>query len=142
MNVYFSANARDIRSSIGKYRLIIKAVQTSGGMVVNNWTEVAAFRGHMNLDKIKWQELYRETQMGIDNADVVIAEVSGCNAFGVGYEVSTALNRGKPVLALVEKSQAATSYISGIEHPQLSLASYDAQDIAKFVIDFMEAREI
>lgn len=141
MNIYFSANARDMESSIDKYRLIIKAVRESGNTVIHDWTEVAVFRGHMVLDKIRWQELFREAQMGIDNAALVIAEVSGRNVFGVGYEVSSALNKGKPVLALVEKNQIDTSYINGIVHPLLTVKSYSVRDLAKNVKAFIEANE-
>lgn len=137
MNVYFSANARNIELSIEEYRLIIDAIREMGCAVVNNWTETATFRGNRSLEKVRWQEICREAKTGIEDASVIVAEVSGQSVFGVGYEVGLALGQNKRVLALVHKDQINNSYICGIIHPSLHVATYDLSTLRQVVKAFL-----
>ncbi len=44
MNIYFSANHRDIEQTIGLYAQIKNAVQTHGHILVNDWQEAALYK--------------------------------------------------------------------------------------------------
>jgi nucleoside 2-deoxyribosyltransferase len=60
----------------------------------------------------------------IKNCDALIAEVS-TPSHGVGYEISFALNIGKPVLCISQKGRKVSKMISGNPDPRLSVQAYE-----------------
>ena len=77
-----------------------------------------------------------DVQESIEDADVMIAEVSGTSTFGVGYEVASALKANKNVLALVKEGER-TSYVRGLTHPKLTVMHYRPDNVAALVSDFL-----
>lgn len=137
MNVYFSANARSLEN-YDSYRQIVKAIQNEGGIIIHGWLEVSALRKDLpdkNADW--WNSMPSEAIAGIRNSDVVIVEATGQSSLGVGYEMTTALSWGKPVLALVRNDFIEGSYIKGVEHPLLSFQYYEAQNVVRIVKKFL-----
>jgi hypothetical protein len=138
MNVYFSANARDLES-YDLYRHIVKAIQTEGGIIIYGWLEVSALRGGLPGNDVDWwNNMPSEAIAGIKDADVVIVEATGQSSLGVGYEMTTALTWGKPVLALVNKDFVGGSYIQGIKHSLLSFQYYESHNLARIVKRFLK----
>lgn len=139
MLVYFSGSARDVKRNIEMYRLIVGSIQEAGGVTVNNWLEVANMRGgtSFDFDVTRWREICGEAQTGLSDANLHIAEVTGSSTFGVGYEVALALSMNKPVLALLRAGSLRSSYITGIQHPQLKVEEYDSEDVTQKVKEFV-----
>ena len=69
------------------------------------------------------QDVYERDTDWIKNCDVLIAEVS-VPSHGVGYEIGYALNIGKPVLCLYQKSRKVSKMISGNSDPNLNTQIY------------------
>ena len=69
-------------------------------------------------------EVYRRDIGWIDESQVLIAEVS-TPSHGVGYEISYALDRGKPVLCLYRRSTRVSKMLTGNTMQGITLADYD-----------------
>ncbi len=140
MIVYFSASARNMERDIEAYRTIIRAIQETGGIIAHNWVEAAAFRGDFPTEELWWTTMQHDVQRGLRDIDMAVVEASGASAFGVGYELATALHSGKPVLALVSKKAKGSSYVRGIRHPALTYAVYEPHTLADLVKDFIVSK--
>lgn len=137
MIVYFSASARDMKANIGTYRVIIGAAQEAGCIIANDWTEMANYRSSLPHDFDWWIDMCERSRLCIHDADIIMAESSGISTFGVGYEIATALQSGKHVLALVRKDQVGASYTLGLKHPKLTAAIYTPETLATTVKRFI-----
>jgi hypothetical protein len=144
MIIYFSASARSLKKDIKRYRRILTIARSLGHTFTNDWVETA------------WQQVARSgtyegiikgivhsADLGLRSAEVVIAEVSGVSSFGVGYEVSRAMQERKPILLLATKEDSPNSYASGIENDLVTFKVYDS-DLAleKHVEDFLKENTV
>jgi nucleoside 2-deoxyribosyltransferase len=78
-------------------------------------------------------EVYRRDTGWIDESQVLIAEVS-TPSHGVGYEISYALDRGKPVLCIFRREARVSKMLTGNTMPGITVAAYG--DVSE-VIDVM-----
>jgi nucleoside 2-deoxyribosyltransferase len=76
-----------------------------------------------NERELTAQDVYERDTNWIRECDVLIAEVSA-PSHGVGYEISFALNIGKPVLCLYQQERRVSKMISGNPDPALSVLAY------------------
>ena len=76
------------------------------------------------------QEVYIRDTRWIDESEVLIAEVS-THSHGVGYEISYALERGKPVLCLHRKDLTISKMLSGNTMAGIRVESY--ADVAEAI---------
>jgi hypothetical protein len=146
MLVYFSGSTRNIENDIGIYRRIINAVREHGHIVARDWVETAYLQEtrenkKAKLDWIDWS-IVGEVEATLEGCDLVIAEASDTSTFGVGYEVSQALQRGKPTLLLVNKDADARSYAHGIKSKLVSYCTYDDDNLESLVGAFIEENTI
>lgn len=146
MIIYFSANARNIETDVELYRQILQIIRAQGHLVAHDWVENALLRVAKDPDKMlrmDWPLVVREVEAGIESAELVIAEASEQSAFAVGYEVSLALLKRKPVLALVRSSEGATaSYVSGIQNELLTVREYDGTNLEAIIVGFINENTI
>jgi hypothetical protein len=132
MTIYFSANCRNLEHDKPLYKRIIDVALKEGWSVNNNWLEAAEWR----MSSVEaWGGICHEAMTGISLADALIVEASDRSAFGVGYEVAVALQRGLPVLLLCEKG--SSSYASGLRHPLIYYREYDTDTLDKLVERFL-----
>jgi len=76
------------------------------------------------------EEIYRRDAALLEEADVLVAEVS-YPSLGVGFEIAYALLKGKRVIALCEEARLSrtSALIRGIQHPNFKLLVYrDSED--------------
>jgi hypothetical protein len=136
MLVYFSANARNIKKDIKIYRLIADAVRRNGGVLINDWIEVAAQRDFpTEIDW--WRSMCREVQDAIYDANTVIVVASGASTLGVGYEMARALEQNKSVLALIHERDKY-SYVRGILDKNLKVVTYSDSNVGDIVAHFLQ----
>lgn len=143
MLIYFSASARTIQQDITVYRKIIASVRKLGHSMLSDWTEITWLQESQNDTKggLDWFDtaLVEDAKIGIEKAELIIAEVTGGSSFGVGYEVATALRLKKPVLILIDKSRTAKSYATGIDDKLATVKFYKRlEDIDKIVSSFIK----
>lgn len=141
MKIYFSANHRNIERDIKAYRQILDAIRSEGHILVNNWVEVASKIWPLQQKDFDWTKVCIESRVGIDDADMVIAEASGQTGFGVGYEVAYALAKSKRVAILIKKSEVSNSYASGLDQSEVTIHEYSADEIVEVVRQMIGAKE-
>jgi hypothetical protein len=143
MIVYFSATSRNIKEDIDTYRKIIETVHKLEHTVTHSWVEAAWHRAERDGKSFGDIEgVVKDTLMGIESAEIVIAEASDVSTFGVGFEVARALYRRKPVLVLVKPQSLANSYVTGIHDDLLTLKKYDKHNISKIIEDFIKEHTV
>lgn len=136
MLVCFSGNSRNINQDIEVYRSITNAINETGAVIAKNWIEAAVHLARFPSDELWWKEMCADVQESIEDADVMIAEVSGRSTFGVGYEMALALKADKYVLALVKEGEYG-SYVRGLTHPKLTVAYYRSDNVSAIVGNFL-----
>lgn len=138
MIVYFSASARNLKQDLPLYKKIVSIVYALGHTLARDWVEPASFRVERDEAFYDIQSLVRDAQAGVESAEIMIAEVSGGSAFGVGFEVAMALQRRKPVLLLIHKKTYNLSYASGLIYNDLiTISRYDDSNIQKIIENFI-----
>lgn len=78
------------------------------------------------------EEIYRRDTALLEEADILIAEVS-YPSLGVGFEIAYALLKGKKVFALCEEARLSrtSALIRGIQHPNFKLLVYRSVEDAR-----------
>lgn len=149
MLVYFCGSSRDIVNDIHTYRKILKKVYALEHTVVNDWIEISLHRAgrftHGDSSEVGWNinDIVRNSQAGIERAEVVICEASGGSTFGVGYEMAMALRQKKPVLCLVREEDEDNSYATGVEkNDLLTFRKYTLKNLDKIIESFLNDNTI
>lgn len=73
---------------------------------------------------------YDKLHKWITGADLVVGEVSYPSTINIGHEISLALDKGKPVLALYQKDRAP-GVLQGIKSDRFMLIEYTLSDLRK-----------
>lgn len=143
MLVLFSASARNIHNDIELYRRIINIIRSNGHSISHDWIETAWLMTQRSENTVKdMHSIVVEANAGIEAAEVIIVEASDVSTFGVGYETSLALQRGKPVLALVREDAAARSYVAALGHDLLTVKEYSLDTLDEIVEEFLSANNV
>lgn len=80
--------------------------------------------------------VYRRDMEWIDEADVIVAEVS-TPSHGVGYEIAYAVTKNKPVLCLAREGVRVSKMITG--NDRVRFETYrDKQSGVKVIDDFLK----
>ncbi|MFC1711286.1 nucleoside 2-deoxyribosyltransferase [Patescibacteria group bacterium] len=131
MKIYFTASISG-KNEYGKnYEKIIDSLKKlkyqvfSDHIIKRNSTDI------VNETAEQRENHFKKVKKWIRESDVVIAEVSHPST-NVGYELSMALDKEKPVLALYVKNKAPVLLI-GVPSEKLALVSYDAKEITTIV---------
>lgn len=138
MKIYFTASVTSGRKYLSQYKLIVSLLKKLKHQVLS--TDVAEEKLNINgsrLNKdqnLSAEEIFRRERAEIDEATLVIAEVTQ-PSMGVGMLVGYALQKKKPVLALLYKE--AENNISAIlkGHPSQNLfLEHYSEDNLKIVL--------
>jgi nucleoside 2-deoxyribosyltransferase len=120
VRVYFACSITGGRQDEAVYSALVRALLAAGHEVptaANAALGVHPEAGHAPVD------VYTRDTVWIDASDALIAEVS-TPSHGVGYEISYALERAKPVLCLHRAEVAVSKMLSGNTMPGIRLKSY------------------
>lgn len=136
MNIYFSCSLTGGRTDEGVYGAIVDYLLAQGHRVP---TAHLARSDVMALEQaVKPAEAYRRDVQWIEEADVLIAEVS-TPSHGVGYEIALALSLGKQALCCYQQDVRVSKMITGNTDPRLTLGPYpDAAGALRVVRRFLE----
>jgi hypothetical protein len=132
MNIYFAASIRGGREHADLYRPVIEHLQSFG-------TVLSEHVGDRSLSAEQGEDLdsrfIHDRDMGwLEAADILVAEVSA-PSLGVGYEVASAVQAGKPILCLY-RPQTGTRLSAMIEGcPQAVVVTYTSLEEAMRAID-------
>lgn len=138
MKVYFACAIVGGRQDEAAYQQIVDAMLADGHEVP---TAMNAGPGWQTIEgSPDPNEVYRRDTEWIDESSVVVAEVS-TPSHGVGYEVSYALDRGKPVLCIYRQGVKVSKMLTGNTMPGLQISEYkDLSQAAQIVGDFLKQK--
>ncbi len=136
MNIYFACSITGGREFEQIYQDLMAGLLADGHIIP---TAHLAGSNVLELEAAAPdREVYERDVLWIQNADALIAEAS-VPSHGVGYEISYALNAGKPVLCLWQRGRKISKMISGNPHPRLLTKTYnDALEAIRISQDFIK----
>lgn len=128
MKIYFTA-AISLSDQYGEnYKRIIDNLEKMGHIVIHSHITSNSLTKVFNKSKEENQDYYKKTLKEIGKADMVVAEVSFPSTLNVGHEVSVALEKGKPVMALYVKSKNSP-FFEGINSDFFFYQEYNSAEI-------------
>ncbi len=134
MNIYFACSITGGREFQSVYETLVSALLEAGHDVP---TAHLAARNVTSEAVLAPREVYERDTAWIRACDVLIAEVS-VPSHGVGYEIAYALEKGKPVLCLVQQGRALSKMISGNPASGLRVSTYrDSGQALETVWEFL-----
>lgn len=136
MKVYFACSITGGRQDEAVYSQLVQALLAAGHEVPTAAIAGAGYRsleGHHDA-----VEVYTRDVAWIEESDALIAEVT-TPSHGVGYEISYALERGKPVLCLYREGVAVSKMLTGNTMPGIQVKAYaDVEGGIEIVKEFLE----
>ena len=135
MNIYFACSITGGRDDQSSYQIIVDTLHAGGHHVP---TAHLSRPDVMSLEEIvDPEEVYTRDIEWIDRSHAMIAEVS-TPSHGVGYEISYALSRNKPVLCLHREGARVSKMITGNNNANISVRTYRQKDeIAPHIQKFL-----
>ena len=121
MKIYFACSITGGRQDEAAYSQLVQALLAAGHEVPTAAIAGAGFRsleGHHDA-----ADVYTRDVAWIEESDALIAEVS-TPSHGVGYEISYALERSKPVLCLYRSGVAVSKMLTGNTMPGIQIKAY------------------
>lgn len=130
MKVYFtgSLHNKDIDKEI--YSKIVDLI-VNGGHEVRSDHILKAKQVDLDAQSASERSIYYDKlNKWMSAADLIVAEVSYPSTINIGHEVSLALDKGKPVLALYQKGRAP-GVLQGIKSERFMLVEYTIGDLKR-----------
>jgi nucleoside 2-deoxyribosyltransferase len=125
MNIYFACSITGGRKEENIYQVIVDTMLADGHQVP---TAHLSRPDVMSLEKIvNPVEVYTRDIEWISSCDAMVAEVS-TPSHGVGYEISFALSKNKPVLCLHRQGIRVSKMITGNDHQRICVQDYRRTD--------------
>lgn len=123
MTIYFTA-AVSLTNLYGEnYSKIVSSLEALGHKVIHEHiTDVPLEKIFAASDKEKI-DYYKKVIKWIGKADLVVAEVSFPSTLNIGHEISLALEKGKPVIALYADDKASP-FFQGIRNDKFIYSEY------------------
>lgn len=121
MKIYFACSIMGGRQDEAVYQQLVDALLADGHEVP---TSINAGDGWKTMEgSPDPNEVYRRDTAWIDESQALVAEVS-TPSHGVGYEISYALERAKPVLCLYRSGARVSKMLTGNTMPGFQIAEY------------------
>jgi nucleoside 2-deoxyribosyltransferase len=125
MNIYFACSITGGRDDECFYQIIVDSLLADGHHVP---TAHLSRPDVMSLEEIVDPiEIYTRDIEWIESCHAMVAEVS-TPSHGVGFEISYALSRNKPVLCLHRDGIRVSKMITGNNNPNISVQAYLQKD--------------
>lgn len=142
MKVYFTASLKGAENYIERYARIVKVMKDSGCRVVTSDVMVPGAREKVSqFGQEQRRAAFRRLTEILKKADLVVAEIS-TPSISIGYEVTSALELGKPVIVLFTKGNGAIM-LEGMSHEKLQVLEYsDDSLVGKLKKALDEARKM
>lgn len=136
MKIYFACSITGGRQDESAYTQLVEAMLAAGHDVPTAAIAGAGYRsleGHHDA-----VDVYTRDVAWIEESDALVAEVS-TPSHGVGYEISYALERGKPVLCLYQQDVTVSKMLTGNTMPGIQIRAYkDIEEGKTLMRDFLD----
>lgn len=137
MKIYFTA-AVSAKSEYGIfYERIVKKLRGLGHDVYADHILGATLTDILGKSGVVHKEYYNKMLGRIRQSDLVVAEVSFPSTVNVGHELTIALEKGKPVIAMHLKGKKPVLFW-GLESDSFYVAEYDTKDLEEVIASAME----
>jgi len=130
MKIYFtgSLHNKDIDKEV--YAKIVHLLEADGHEVRADHI-LKTKQGELDAQSASERSIYYEKlNKWISNADLVVGEVSYPSTINIGHEISLALDKGKPVLALYQKGRSP-GVLQGIKSDRFMLVEYTLPELKR-----------
>ena len=127
MKVYFVASIRGKTKYFENYKKIIEILKTMEIEVICQDVITSTVELVSSIPDERRVKHYKNVLKWINSSDLIIAEASS-SSLGVGFEISLALEKGKPVIVLYTEDYAP-HFIKGVESERLLLLKYSMDNI-------------
>ncbi len=132
MRIYFTAAVSLANYYGDNYKKIVDVLEKLGHQVIHQHITSSSLDGIFSKTRSENIEFYKKIVKEINKADVVVAEVSFPSTLNVGHEVSLALEKGKPVLALYTEDKSSP-FFEGVNNDLLFYHEYKTIDLDSFL---------
>lgn len=135
MRAYFTASIVGKKYHLAKYRAIVDQLTAQGVTVVDEHILAVSEKDIQLQSKEKRLEFHHQLEEWVNTADFLVAETS-FPSISVGYEISMALDRGKPVLILYSEGDPP-SLFAYHENEKIVCEQYTVETVPAIISDFL-----
>lgn len=136
MKIYFSAAIYQEKQFGSIYKRIVDQIKKLGHTINQDTTETS-LEDALNKTDEQRVKYYKQVLSWIAGSDVVVLETSFPSTLHIGHEITLALDKGKPVVALYKKG-FEPSFFLGLEHEKLLWVEYTDSDLEKSLTDSLD----
>ena len=135
MIIYFACSITGGRDDEDSYQMIVDSLLAAGHEIP---TAHLSRSDVMSLeDVVDPVEVYTRDMDWIESCQALVAEVS-TPSHGVGYEISSALTKGKPVLCLHRDGSRVSKMLTGNTSPRINVRKYRyKEEIPRLIEEFL-----
>lgn len=135
MQAYFTASIVGKKYHLDKYFKIVELLKSKGVSVLDEHILNVSEKDIQLQSKEKRLAFHDHLEDWINNADFLVAETS-FPSISVGYEISMALDRGKPVLILYSEGDPP-SIFAYHENEKIVCENYTMENLPAIITDFL-----
>jgi nucleoside 2-deoxyribosyltransferase len=136
MLIYFTASIVGKKHYYTDYLKIVDYLQDKGHRVISEHIlKSSPEKIHME-NKEERLKFHEQLEKWINSCDCIVAETS-FPSISVGYEISLALSRGKPVLILYQKGSSPPSLLVHHKDEKLICEKYSSEMLTDIIDDFL-----
>lgn len=128
MKVYFTAAISQINEFGGMYKRIAKLIKDKGHELESGNLFSMTKTSIVVTDEKTRLEWYNQSMKNITKSDMIVVEISMPSTVNVGHELSVALDKGLPVLALYREDRDPI-FLRGTKNDKLQVVSYNATNL-------------
>lgn len=136
MKIYFTASVTGKDKFTRNYKEIVRHLSALGHQVVADHILKVNSDDLVNQSVEQREKHFQNVKHWLNTCDIVVSEVS-YSSTNVGYELSMALDREKPVLALHTKDHAPILLV-GVLSDKFLLGSYELHDLKRILKESLE----
>ncbi len=135
MRAYFTASIVGKKYHLAKYQQIVDLLKSKGVTVVDEHILNVSEKDIQLQSREKRLAFHQQLEDWINSSDFLVAETS-FPSISVGYEISMALDRGKPVLILYSEGDAPALFAYH-ENEKIVSEKYTAATLPVIITDFL-----
>lgn len=137
MRVFFDSSLTGKQSYEKNYVAIVDRLKQLGHTLVANPVEEGDSHLVARETQQQAERYYKDLTKWIGSSDVAVFEVSYPST-GIGHEISVALYKGKPVIALYTKVAQKPYILESIVNDRLQVIEYQLDDLGALLKDALE----
>jgi len=123
MQIYFTASLSGKPEYEKNYQEIIGVLEKLGHKIISRHVVDTKFEDVVDSSDKQLVKYYEKTLQNISKCDLVVSEVSH-PTIGIGHEISIALDKGKPVIVLVEEKALMPQILKVVPSANIRAVKY------------------